>query len=97
MTLHPKDKGVFKKSKFHQNRISFVSDKETGNQKVFLTNSLNQYVLKEPLVERDLGMMILSDLKLTEQVNLSVSKANRSIGTLKNVFTNLEVSSFNCL
>ena len=30
--------------------------------------------------------MISSDLKRTEEVNLSVSKANRSIGTLKNVF-----------
>ena len=41
--------------------------------------------------------MISSDLKRTEEVNLSVSKANRSIGTLKNVFINLDVSSFSCL
>ena len=41
--------------------------------------------------------MISSDLKWTEEVNFSVSKANRSIGTLKNVFTNLDISSFNCL
>ena len=41
--------------------------------------------------------MISSDLKWTEQVNLAVSKANRSIGLLKNVFTNLDVSSFKCL
>ena len=48
-------------------------------------------------MDQDLGIMILSDLKLTEQVNFSVSKANRSIGTLKNVLTNLDVSSLNYL
>ena len=59
--------------------------------------SSNQNVLEESKVERDLGIMISSDLKWIEQVNLVVSKANRSIGIIKNVFTNLDVSSFKCL
>ena len=48
-------------------------------------------------MERDLSKMIASDLKWTDQVNLAVLKANRSIGILQNVFTNFDSSSFKYL
>ena len=54
---------------------------------------LNDQVLSETLLERDLGVLISNDLKWEKQVKVAAARANRVLAQIKLAFTNLDVKS----
>jgi len=54
-------------------------------------------VLKESFLEKDLGVMISSNFKFTEQCNKSAKKAMRILGMIKRNFKNLDCQSLRML
>ena len=56
-----------------------------------------RYQLPVTLLENDLGVHIISDLKWESQVSQSVNKANRTLGMLRNSFKYVNKKSFRLL
>jgi hypothetical protein len=52
-----------------------------------ISDGSEEYVLEETTAERDLGVIISSNLKCENQVNAAVAKAQKALGYIKRTFT----------
>ena len=76
---------------FHPNKckIMDISKKNTVRHQFTMekANSTERHTLEYTEVERDLGVMISSNLKPEHQITNAVSKANRALSTLRRTFS----------
>ena len=59
--------------------------------------SMQDRKLNESIIERDIGVFITNDLKSTNHVKMSASKANKMLGLLLNTFNYLDLDTFKVL
>ena len=64
------------------------------NTRYHLQQDGNKWELRSVTEERDLGVKITSDLKVSRQCLNAVSKANKVLGMVRRQFHNLDKTSF---
>ena len=58
---------------------------------------MNEHMLQQTTVERDLGVIISNDLNWEQHVTSATNKANRKSGMIKHAFSYLYGNTFNLL
>ncbi len=76
--------------KFNKEKCKTMHIGKNNEQYQYKINDNNEeYILQNTEIERDLGVIISSDLKWSNQVNTAVAKAQKALGLIKRTFTHL--------
>ena len=54
---------------------------------------MNEHMLQQTTVERDLGVIISNDLNWEQHVTSATNKANRKLAMIKHAFSYLEITA----